>query len=104
MQRRVLGLTCTRSRSLSELTTLQEEDPYELRIEDGLPQTVVETIDQAVPGYGDLPPPMELPAVVDSDSASLVCDPLTGMTTGSRSAPHILGRLSEKINNGTTRI
>lgn len=34
------------SRSLSELTTLAEEDPHELHIEQGLPQQVMDSLEQ----------------------------------------------------------
>lgn len=95
---KALKLASLRSRSLSELATLAEEDPHELHIEDGLPPAVIDTIDSAVASQGSAPLASHFPAALAKSSISEAID-IAGVgfkfqdlkAAASNSAPHLLG-------------
>ena len=82
------------SRSFNELATLVEEDPHELQIEDGLPQKVVDTLEQTPSAKGSKASLQALSADAEPDlNVSLLQSLRTEAAQPNElgSAPHLLG-------------
>lgn len=84
-----------RSRSLSELATLKEEDPHDLRIEEGLPPLTVDTLQQMGPGSDSPFEPAAAPQAADANLQERDLDSSLYQKApwvASSSAPHLLGK------------
>lgn len=85
-----------RSRSLSELATLKEEDPHDLHIEEGLPPLVVETLEQPASRLTEASEQAAISEVARAfrkEMETKKTSPTRADRTGSSSAPHLSGDL-----------
>ena len=97
----------TRSRSLSELATLKEEDPHDLRIEDGLPPLIIETLEQPASHFAEASEQAAISEVAQAFRKEIETEktlPGRADRAGSSSAPHLSGDLQYARVSRSSRI